>query len=87
MYHENQRVREALASVISEISYRKTLYSLVGDEGRVEFYKDLEERALSMVKVWDKYDVVKVLRSVLNDDFVDDSIKLKFIRLAAVVSE
>ena len=87
MYLENRRVREALASVISEISYRKMLFSLVGDEGRVELYKDLEERALSMVKVWDKYDVVKVLRSVLNDEFVDDSIKLKFVRLAAVVSE
>jgi len=87
MYLENQRVREALASVISEISYRKTLYSLVRDEGRVEFYRELEERALLMTRVWDKYDVVKVLRSVLNDEFVDDSIKLKFVRLAAVVSE
>jgi len=92
MYLENKRVRDALASVISEISHRKTshrktLYSIVGDEGRVELYKDLEERAISMVKVWDKYAVVKILRSVLNDDFVDDTIKLKFIRLAAVVSE
>jgi len=87
MWLENDRVRDALASVISEISHRKTLYSLVGDEGREKLYRELEEKAILMARLWNKYDVVKVLRTVLNDDFVDDQIKLKFIHLAAIVSE
>ena len=87
MTDKNQRAHEALGALISEISYRKLLYSLGGEEWREEIYKELEEKALLMTRLWNKYDVVKVLRTVLNNDFIDDAVKLKFIRLAAAVSE
>jgi len=81
----DENVKRELSALISEISYRKTLYSIIGDELRVENYKELEEKAISLVKTWNKYDVVKLLCGVLNDDFVDDAIKAKFIRLASAV--
>jgi len=84
---ESTRVREAFSDLVSEISHRRTLFSLTRETEKVELMNELERTAEIIVKVVDKYDVLRLLKRVMNDSRIDDALKAKFVCLSAAVLE